>query len=43
MVQVREPREGLAGCLREFEQGAEIVVKARNRPLARLVPIGRSA
>jgi prevent-host-death family protein len=43
-VQVREFREGLAGFLREVEQGAEIVVMARNRPVARLVPaapIGR--
>ena len=37
-VQVREFREGLAGFLREVEQGAEIVVMARNRPVARLVP-----
>jgi len=43
-VQVREFREGLAGFLREVEQGAEIVVMARNRPVARLVrpaPVGR--
>jgi prevent-host-death family protein len=37
-VQVREFREGLAGFLREVEQGAEIMVMARNRPVARLVP-----
>ncbi len=37
-VQVRELREGLAGFLREVEQGAEIMVMARNRPVARLVP-----
>lgn len=37
-VQVRAFREGLAGFLREVEQGAEIVVMARNRPVARLVP-----
>lgn len=37
-VQVREFRDGLAGFLREVEQGAEIVVMARNRPVARLVP-----
>jgi prevent-host-death family protein len=39
-IQVREFREGLAGFLREVEHGAEIVVMARNRPVARLVPPG---
>jgi prevent-host-death family protein len=39
-IQVREFRDGLAGYLREVEQGAEIVVMARNRPVARLVPPG---
>ena len=37
-VQVREFRENLAGFLRDVEQGAEIVIMSRSKPVARLVP-----
>lgn len=37
-VNVREFRENLADYLRRAEQGAEFVVTARGRELARIVP-----
>ncbi|OGV81391.1 MAG: hypothetical protein A3K19_07960 [Lentisphaerae bacterium RIFOXYB12_FULL_65_16] len=39
-VTIREAQHNLAAFLRQVEAGEEIVIRRRNRPVARLVAIG---
>lgn len=39
-VKIAELRDRLSQHLRAVEKGAEVVVTDRNRPIARIVPIG---
>ncbi len=41
-VRIAELKDRLSEHLRAVEQGAEVVVTDRTRPIARIVPIGRS-
>jgi prevent-host-death family protein len=40
---VREARQNLSALLDEVRKGREIVITERGRPVARLVPVDRSA
>ena len=42
-VGVRELKNGLSGFLARVKQGEELVVTERGKPVARLVPMDRSA
>ncbi len=42
-VRIAELKDRLSEHLRAVEQGAEVVVMDRNRPIARIVPLANSA
>lgn len=42
-VKIAELKDKLSEHLRAVEKGAEVVVTDRNRPIARIIPIGDSA
>ena len=42
-VRIAELKDRLSEHLRAVEQGAEVVVMDRNRPIARIVPLASSA
>lgn len=42
-VKIAELKDRLSEHLRAVEKGAEVVVTDRNRPIARIIPIGDSA
>jgi prevent-host-death family protein len=42
-VTLREMQHNLAACLRQVEQGEEVVIRRRQKPVARLVPLDPGA
>lgn len=42
-VKIAELKDRLSEHLRAVEQGAEVIVTDRNRPIARIVPVAASA
>lgn len=42
-VNITELKDGLSGFLNEVKAGEEILVRDRNQPVARIVPLARSS